>query len=145
MIKCKNCGTTSDEPFRTSKNVVSTWCDRCRETRREAVYRHKKKKYGTLTNAVRAHKYSMTVEQSQALKSGTIVCGICNDPIEGIRLHVDHCHELGLVRGFLCPNCNTGIGKLGEDPQRIRAAADYVEKGGTYGIGRKQTAPDTQD
>jgi hypothetical protein len=45
------------------------------------------------------------------------------------RLHVDHCHTTGRVRGLLCGNCNTMIGLAGEDPQVLMSALAYLEKG----------------
>ncbi|ATL26465.1 endonuclease VII domain-containing protein [Streptomyces formicae] len=53
-------------------------------------------------------------------------------PVRGIcpsasAIHVDHCHATGKVRGVLCFNCNSGIGKLGDDPDRTRRAAAYLE------------------
>lgn len=58
------------------------------------------------------------------------VCAICGKPHEenkNKRLHVDHCHTTGAVRGLLCPACNTAIGKMKDSPDRLRAAADYLE------------------
>ena len=53
-------------------------------------------------------------------------CAICGERPERLAsLHVDHCHDSGRIRGLLCLNCNQGIGKLGEDPERLRRAADY--------------------
>jgi len=40
---------------------------------------------------------------------------------------VDHCHQTGKVRGLLCGYCNTGIGKLRDNPDIMRKAAQYVE------------------
>lgn len=142
MIKCDNCGKAAEQGFFTAKGVPSKWCDRCRETRRNAVYKHKKKKHGTLTNAVRQHKYGMSPLQMADLKNVN-ACDICSLPIEGIRLHVDHCHKLNKVRGFLCPSCNTGIGKFLENPELIRKAADYVERGGRYEINGQEAAAHT--
>ena len=43
-------------------------------------------------------------------------------------LHIDHNHTTGEIRGMLCMSCNRGIGFLADDPQRLRAAADYIER-----------------
>lgn len=39
---------------------------------------------------------------------------------------VDHCHNSGKVRGLLCMNCNQGIGKFKDEPERLRRAAEYI-------------------
>ncbi len=44
------------------------------------------------------------------------------------RLHLDHCHETGIIRGLLCHNCNVGIGNLRHDEKIIRAAIDYLNR-----------------
>jgi hypothetical protein len=43
-------------------------------------------------------------------------------------LHLDHDHETGEFRGWLCWHCNTGIGKLGDTPDGLRNALDYLLK-----------------
>lgn len=56
------------------------------------------------------------------------VCAICKGPHRGVgkRLHVDHCHDTGAVRGLLCGNCNTFIGLAEHDPDRLRQAIAYL-------------------
>jgi hypothetical protein len=54
-------------------------------------------------------------------------CAICG-VVPKSRLHVDHDHDSGKVRGLLCGSCNRGIGYLGEDPGRLEAAAAYIRR-----------------
>lgn len=84
--------------------------------------------------------YGLTVEQYDALvvaQGG--VCAICRQPDRlGRRLAVDHDHTCcprqqgscgECVRGLLCFDCNTVLGKVRDDPARLRAAADYLVAG----------------
>ncbi len=43
-------------------------------------------------------------------------------------LQVDHDHKTGKIRGLLCVPCNLAIGHLRDNPELIRAAAEYLEK-----------------
>lgn len=68
------------------------------------------------------------LEIALAIQGST--CAICHMPfalLESRHLHADHCHKSHVPRGVLCHKCNTAIGLLGDDPARIRAAADYLE------------------
>ena len=42
------------------------------------------------------------------------------------RLHVDHNHETGKVRGLLCTRCNLAVGYLKDDPQRAQGILTYL-------------------
>lgn len=41
--------------------------------------------------------------------------------------YLDHDHASGAVRGLLCSACNTGMGLLGDNPNLLRIAAQYLE------------------
>lgn len=56
------------------------------------------------------------------------VCAICHSKCATYsRLSVDHDHETDKIRGLLCNNCNRAIGLFKDDPNILRAAADYLE------------------
>jgi hypothetical protein len=50
------------------------------------------------------------------------------------RLILDHEHSTNLARGFLCHHCNLIIGHAHDDPEILKAAAQYLEnvKHGDY-------------
>ena len=43
-----------------------------------------------------------------------------------LQLVLDHCHETGKLRGFLCKVCNTSIGALGDNLEGIERARTYL-------------------
>ena len=70
--------------------------------------------------------YGLTLGQWDAMViAQTGRCAICELPAV---LLVDHCHESESVRALLCTTCNSGLGHFKDDPARMRAAADYIEK-----------------
>jgi len=72
-------------------------------------------------------------EYSKMLEAQEGKCAICNQPETHKRngkskaLAVDHNHKNGAIRGLLCFDCNTAIGKLKDDPEIIRKAAQYLD------------------
>ncbi len=77
--------------------------------------------------------FGVTAEQAAAiLEAQGGVCAICGGGPSGMGgFHVDHCHETKRVRGLLCLQCNTAIGMLDEDPERLRAAIRYLDEADT--------------
>ena len=57
---------------------------------------------------------------------GCAICGKIHKEKSGGRLHVDHCHSSGAVRGLLCGNCNNGLGRFADDEARLERAAEYL-------------------
>lgn len=66
------------------------------------------------------------VDYERILSEQAGSCAICRSASR-LNLGVDHDHVTGQVRALLCHSCNVGIGHLGEDPVRLRAAATYIE------------------
>lgn len=65
------------------------------------------------------------VATSPEFKAFQQICAICRTPEE---LVGDHDHKTGKPRGILCRNCNLAIGNMHDEPRRLRAAADYIER-----------------
>lgn len=111
------------------KNKINMAARRADPAQREALLGSQKrtyyrKKYGLELDAVQR----MWEEQQGC-------CALCDKPApaphhtEGkpaSRLCVDHCHDRDQVRGLLCYDCNTSLGKLGDTPERIQRALTYV-------------------
>lgn len=107
----------------------------CKECRRERDRRPRtpeehrdqnlKRKYGSKFGA------AAFLEMLEAQNG---CCALCEVSLEGrptTRIHVDHCHDTGVVRGILCPNCNSALGKFGDSVERLRRAIRYLESGGS--------------
>lgn len=75
----------------------------------------------------RMHNYGISFKEARILTAKTS-CDACGTAVSGKRRHVDHCHESGVVRGVLCHECNVAAGMLKDDPARLRALADYLER-----------------
>lgn len=56
------------------------------------------------------------------------VCAICGNPPKSRRLHVDHDHRTGKVRGLLCFRCNRALPNYVTE-EWLRRAYIYVTKG----------------
>jgi len=50
-------------------------------------------------------------------------CGKVTD-----RLHLDHNHQTDKFRGWLCSECNVGLGKIGDDIQSVVKILKYLTK-----------------
>lgn len=73
--------------------------------------------------------YGMTLSQFDAMaEAQNGVCAICRRPDPNGRLHIDHIHGTKIVRELLCKKCNTAIGLLDEDQDRIFTVIQYLAK-----------------
>lgn len=102
-------------PLGPYRNVYCS--DDCQKLARRA--RHILRRYGITEGEFDA----LLVAQAEG-------CAVCGSPTSGNgkpTLSVDHCHATGRVRGLLCSWCNRGIGYFGDDPERLRTAAAYLE------------------
>ena len=76
-------------------------------------------------------KYGISVEDYNAMfhaQEGR--CAICLKHQSKLkrRLHVDHDHATGAIRGLLCQHCNNVLGLLCDETDALQRAISYLEK-----------------
>ncbi|MGY1884018.1 endonuclease VII domain-containing protein [Blastococcus sp. SYSU DS0753] len=121
---CPDCGEVrAFEQFpktRTTRSGHATYCLPCHNARGHAS----RAKAGGARSYHLTRRYGITAAEADVmLEVQGGVCAICRTaPAQ----HVDHDHATGAVRALLCFNCNGGLGQFRDDPEVLRAAADYV-------------------
>ena len=119
-----------------------------REKNKDKYLEYKKvKAAGYRKDPEKMKKYKLANHKSDLKKRGLTVdefnkmfmdqggyCAICgvHQQMFKKRLHVDHCHLTGKVRGLLCANCNHVLGKAKDDigilSRSIKYLVNYKEK-----------------
>ena len=136
--RCSKCGEVKPvSEFgknRSAKEGLQSWCKVCHNEARkqlrqteagQAATRKANRKSDWKRQGIQlTHEEYDLLLQAQGHRCAC--CGIHQSELKKV-LHVDHDHETGKVRGLLCSNCNTGIGKLGDNAKGIRKALAYVE------------------
>ncbi len=105
--KCKECRYILTAEYEKSP--------RCKMTRREYYY---------YTN------YNMTFKDVAKIKEEhNHQCDICHIKESELKrkLHIDHCHYSGKVRGILCDNCNKALGSMKDSIEILENAALYLK------------------
>jgi hypothetical protein len=70
-------------------------------------------------------KYGLTIEDFEELANHqNLLCAICG---RERKLHVDHDHSSGMVRGLLCQPCNTSLGHFNERVQTLSDSITYLQ------------------
>lgn len=113
-----------DKPHRAhglcDQCYLSQWrTDNIDKVKADSRSKHLKSKYG-MSEA--------DYEDMVFLQGGS--CAICGSaPADKKKLHIDHDHETGVVRGLLCHSCNWYLGKIEADLGIIQRIGTYIEAG----------------
>lgn len=146
--ECRQCGRVlpvSSFNFRKSSQGAAKWRSRCREceatdSRLRAKGAHRDRSKERLTKpylGLRLYAKRLGIPWAEVVERypADNRCEVCGrTPQEAypsgrfVRLSLDHCHETGRLRGFLCSPCNTGLGQLGDTAERLRAAIKYLRR-----------------
>lgn len=134
--KCKDClAIQSAAYYEANKHKWAERDQRMREKdaeafrkkSREAQARYRASPTNTIHLRYLKKRYGITVEQYAEMfdkqKGG---CAICGKEPDRIRLHVDHDHATGKVRGLLCFDCNLVLGHARDNTAILDAAKAYL-------------------
>ena len=124
---CKDCHRACNRAARLDPDRVQ----RMREVSRLWRVNNPERSAAGIRCATLRKKYGITAEEyEQLFDAQGRVCAICGDPYSkgNGRLHVDHDHVTGKIRGILCQACNVTLGKMRDSPTLLRLAADYLER-----------------
>jgi hypothetical protein len=127
LKRCPDCGQrkplTEFPRNRRSKDGRHSYCKPCHNARGKET---KDRLYGGSRHYHLKRRYGIGAAEVDAMIAAQgSACLVCGRPDPE---HVDHDHETGAVRGVLCFNCNGGLGQFGDDPDRLRSAARYLER-----------------
>ena len=121
---CKSCYFADWTKRHPGANTASQWLknnpEKARVHRRAAALR----------------KHGITLAQYQEMwtvqggRCANARCGATYDlitPDYRHALQVDHCHSSGKVRALLCPRCNTALGHVNDEIERLRGLIEYID------------------
>lgn len=76
-------------------------------------------------------KYGITkVQYHEMFVAQNKSCAICQRPRGERKLHVDHCHVTGKIRGLLCNRCNTMLGGARDEVHTLARGIQYLAEHG---------------
>ena len=139
MKKCSKCGETKHEELFSWKVAGvkrNGFCKDCHSQYRREHYLANKEKYVKKARDWKKSnpyaRYSLSVEEyNSLLESQNRKCAICH---RTKTLYVDHDHSCcpgpqtcgKCIRGLLCINCNTSLGKFDDSIDILMSAVAYL-------------------
>jgi hypothetical protein len=138
MRECRECRVEKplDRYEKTGHGYFRKICMSCRSARKRT--RRLPRQFGI------SYQDLLMMKEEQDYKCA--ICGI-HEENTTTRLAIDHDHKTNRVRGYLCNNCNRGIGLLKDDVEVMKRAIIYLERdsfqyGGSQG---GDSTPDTKE
>lgn len=130
-MKCSKCNknlpTSHFYKESQTKRGYQYHCKNCQAKHRDKYYCPQKN-----SRRIKRNRYNISDEDLDALMS-VRCCDICCKRISwgpdktASKAYIDHCHATQQVRGVLCMQCNTSIGKLGDDIESIQHVLTYMK------------------
>ena len=133
---CRTCGEVKPiDQFSRRKDRWSGYTSKCKSCHNkyykeywkntEAYEKHKQRSRRNAPKK-RAAKYGLTIDQVDRLfADASGMCEICGDKPATC---IDHDHVKGRVRGVLCRECNSGLGRFGDTIEGLQKAINYLAR-----------------
>jgi hypothetical protein len=145
----EECKKYNKEYYRTHKDSIKNATKKYKSTRKEQYkeyykkYKEKSSEYyktrmlknpqkvkeGWIRGGLKK-RFNMTLEEyNLILEKQENKCFICRTDVSltGKRLHVDHDHKNGKIRGLLCNQCNLGLGAFKDNIELFKKAIEYLQ------------------
>jgi len=108
--QCQTCERTQNSEWRAKPGMV----DYRRKYRIEKEYNIK---------------YEDFLKMSEQQEHKCLICETTDSKARnGEFLVIDHCHETSKIRGLLCNDCNTALGKFKDDIKLLLKAIEYLKR-----------------
>ena len=99
----------------------------------QAEYRNRPERKRDMRDRYYRRTYGITADEADAILEAQYGRGAICARLAPERLgsmHLDHDHTTGQIRGFLCLDCNHGLGKLRDSPELLLRALVYLRQRG---------------
>ena len=139
VVKCRDCGrffTKNSNPLRGVIRADGRYCLKCGEFKVNSDLYFRDGRPRSIckecSKGTDDHSLFRGKNITKQMFDGLMVaqggaCAICGKSFESLsKTFIDHDHISGMVRGLLCPSCNTMIGLSNDSPETLSKAIDYL-------------------
>lgn len=143
---CSTCRRVYGRVWQKLVRNIPTVREKLKEQSKKSYRKHNEKRKAEMRARTPDYKkesfiksvYGITLKDyDDMFKKQGGVCFICGqketrkNKYTGVcRLHIDHDHKTGKVRGLLCHSCNFGISAFMDSAQLLERAIEYLRIGG---------------
>ena len=128
---CKKCGETCYKCKTNPRHKMHRMCKQCHSVhdkqRKSGVDARIKER---ITRIATNYKVGRVLACVLSIAKHCEACG--KECTRAGELHVDHCHDSGIVRGVLCQNCNMALGNVRDSKERLMQLIAYLDKSADF-------------
>ena len=140
IANLEHCKARDSKRYRLHRERILVQCrtnyakHKVRKRAEQKLYRTKRRFQVALWNSINSAKAKGHVPCTASLEEITqAFTGYCQNPacqqpegFDGRKLHLDHNHDTGQFRGWLCQGCNHAIGMTNESAEKLISLATYL-------------------